>query len=108
MKNIIILISILLLASCSHKEKEAVWIHWKTEIEVTYSDRTKDTLYAEATTREWIGVKLNIKTSEPTFWGAEAIEPCLEQEYGWKKELLACGVRSFKIINQIKTEKNER
>lgn len=89
--------------SCNNqKSNEPKFYTWQTSIELRYSDNIKDTIFNEIELRDTDQLKFKIKASEPTFFGAEKIVPCLVMLTHWKEEILASDVKTFRILTQTK------
>ena len=88
-----VLVLMLLMSSCKSN-----FYSCDTQIEVRYEDNTKDTLLHHEIIRENDKLNFKIVVSEPTFFGSEKVDPCLVI----KHKIMACGVRTFKILRQSK------
>ena len=87
--------------NCSDVKKPKFYT-WSTSIEVKYNDNTKDTIFNTIKLSVNDNLDYVLKTSEPTFFGYEKITPCLVMRSNWKEVALACDVKTFKILTQIK------
>lgn len=77
---------------------------WETSIQVNYSDNTKDTILNTIKLHKKYKPYFEIKTKESGLFTDTKLVPCLtvsEASY-YKGENLACDIRSFKILSQIK------
>ena len=96
------LLCVVFLTSCNQKNDEPKFYTWQTSLEIRYSDNTKDTIFNSIKISVNDELKYKLKASEPTFFGAEKIAPCLVMQTHWKEEILACEVKTFKILTQNK------
>lgn len=96
------LLCVVFFTSCDQKNNEIKFNNWQTSIEIRYSDNTKDTIFNEIRLSINDELRYKLKASEPTFFGAEKIVPCLVMRTHWKEEILACEVKTFRILTQTK------
>ena len=101
---IIILFATLLFASCN-VNRNTVNYTWTTEIEVDYTDKTKDTIFNIIILNENRTPYFYLQTSTEGFVSKTQIIPCLavSEAMFYEGTAITCYVKKFKIINQTKT-----
>lgn len=106
-KLIIISFAILLFASCN-VNRNSVNYTWTTEIEVDYTDKTKDTIKNIITLNKNKTPYFYLQTSTSGLVSKTQIVPCLvvSEAHYYEGTAITCYVRKFTIINQTKTLSN--
>ena len=98
-----IVLCALLLTSCVNDNKQRFYT-WKTTIEVKYSDNTKDTIHNTMELHRKFQPYFEIVTKSERVFSDTKLVPCLKgSEASYYKGInLACDIRSFKVLSQIK------
>jgi len=91
------------LTNCANNNEQRFYT-WKTTIEVKYSDNTKETIHNTIELHRKFQPYFEIVTKSEGLFSDTKLVPCLtvsEASY-YKGENLACDIRSFKVLSQIK------
>ena len=73
-KCVLYIFLVLVFISCkNNKVQEPEFYNYKTKIEVKYTDNTKDTIFNSIRLHKNVRLSFSLKTSQPTFFGAEKI-----------------------------------
>jgi hypothetical protein len=96
------LLYLFFLTSCDEKNNEPEFYTWYTNIEVKYSDNTKDTILNKARLYKTTKPRFHIRTESKGFIDNTKLVPCVVMQSKYDRVNLACDVRSYRILTQTK------
>lgn len=100
-----IIFCLFIIVSC---DSEPEFYVWTTNIEVKYSDNTKDTILNTKKLYKTLRPNFLIKTESRRFFSSVKLVPCLVLESSYIRENLACDIKTFKIIKQERNVVDKR